>query len=331
MSAPSPGSPSWDGAGLAGSFRFGVALLVSAILAAYAGVYDAPYTLDDRKDIVQTRGTPLGEIIRAQPTRALPNLSIWVNRRVFGERLAAYHAVNLAIHATNAILLFALLRCLRRLRAPGLPVWAPAAGALLWALHPLQTSAVTYLTQRSASLAALCTLGATLGYLRAREARALGASAGSAGALRWYAGALAFAALGVFAKENTATLPAVLLLSEWLVVGGRAPDPVRVRALLLAPFLVGPPLFHLSYLLQAKARSGAAMARDPSGLGEKVLGYVSAYQGIDFPTRTIYLLTEPGVLLRYLRLWLLPFLVDGAVFRHEPKPALKVGHRIFEK
>lgn len=292
--------------GFAGRFRPAAALIVAAILVAYAGVYDAPYALDDRTTILETRGEPIVAILRAEPTRALPNLSFFLGRRLFGESLAALHAGNVAVHAASAILLLALLRAIRRLRAPGLPAWAPAAGALLWALHPLQTGAVTYLSQRIASLAALCYLGTTLCYLRAREARCGGAPLASAGPLGWYAGAIALAALGVFAKENTATLPAALLLSEWLVVGSGAPDSLPIRAVLLAPFFTGLPLFHLAYVLHAKARTGAALAQDPAGLGAKVMGYVSAYQGIDFPTRTIYLLTEPGVLLRYLRLWFLP-------------------------
>jgi len=292
--------------GFAGRFWPAAALIVAAILVTYAGVYDAPYALDDRTAILETRDTPPGELLRAKPTRALPNLSFLASRRLFGEGLAAWHAGNVAIHAVNALLLLALLRVVRRLRAPGLPAWAPAAGALLWAVHPLQTGAVTYLAQRIGSLAALCYLGATLCYLRAREARCGGAPLASAGPLAWYAGAILFAAAGLFAKENTATLPGALLLSEWLVVGRGAPDSPGLRALLLAPFFVGLPLFHISYLLHVKARTVADLAQDPSGLRGKLIAYVSAYQGIDFPMRTIYLLTEPGVVLRYLRLWFLP-------------------------
>jgi len=281
-------------------------LLVVAILLAYAGVYDAPFALDDRTAILETRDTPLGAILRAAPTRALPALSFFVNRRLLGEGLAAWHAGNVAIHAVNALLVLALIRVIRRLRAPGLPAWAPAAGALLWALHPLQTGAVTYLAQRIASIATLCYLGATLCYLHAREARCEGASPASAAPMGWWAGAMVLAAMGLFAKENIATLPAALLLSEWLLVGRRAPDPLRVRALLLAPFAVGMPLFHLVYLAHARASAVADLAREPSGLVGMAVAYVAAYQGIDFPTRRSYLLTEPGVLLRYLRLWFLP-------------------------
>lgn len=302
--ALAPAPPDREGA--AGSFALAAAIVVAAILVAYAGVYDAPFVLDDRTAILETRDTSIVEMLRAEPTRALPNLSFLVSRRLFGEGLAAWHAGNVAVHAVNAMLLLALLRAIRRLRAPGLPAWAPAAGALLWALHPLQTGAVTYLTQRIASLAALCYFGATLCYLRSREARCGGAPPSSAGAMGWWGGAIGFAAAGLFAKENVATLPAALVLSEWLLVGRSAPDPLRVRAGLLAPFVVGTPLFHLGYLLLVKARSVAGLARYPSGIGEKAFAYVSAYQGIDFPTRKTYLLTEPGVLLRYLRLWLLP-------------------------
>jgi len=110
-----------------GRGRFGpaAALLVAAVIAVYAGVLDAPYVLDDRTSILETRGEPIGALVQAEMTRALSNASFFVNRRVFGESLAAFHAGNVAIHATNAILLLALLRVIRRLRAPELPDWRP--------------------------------------------------------------------------------------------------------------------------------------------------------------------------------------------------------------
>jgi len=292
--------------GRLGSFGLGALALVAAIGSAYAGVYDAPFALDDRTDILETKDTPLGDLLWTEPTRALVKLTFFMSRRAFGESLAAYHAGNVAIHACTALLLLAWLRSLRRLRAPGLPAWAPFLGALLWALHPIQTGAVTYLAQRTALLAALCYLGASLCYLRAREARCGGASVASGTSLAWFLGAIGFATLGVVSKENSATLPVALLLLEALVVGGRAPDSKRVRALLLAPFLLALPGFYAAYLLHAMARAGAAAAGHAPGGAAKVLGYVAAYQGIDFPTPKEYLLTQAGVLLRYLRLWLLP-------------------------
>lgn len=287
-------------------------ILVAAILVAYAGIYDHPFVFDDDLTIVEAAQKGLGEILREQPTRALPTLSFALNRLVLGGSLAGYHAVNVAVHVANAFLVLGLLGVLRRLRAPGLPSWTPLAGALLWALHPLQTNAVSYLSQRITSLAALCYLGAVLCYLRAREARCAGAGLASRAHGAWYLGAFLFALLAAVAKENTATLPAALALTEWLVVGERTRDGLKMRAALLVPFLVTPALQSIqvfsTYLdAGSAAREAAAQAgRGPTRGGNVMDVYVGVYQGWNFPTRKEYLLTEPGVLLRYLRLWLLP-------------------------
>jgi Tfp pilus assembly protein PilF len=126
-------------------------------------------------------------------------------------------------------------------------------------------------------------------------------------------------------KENTVTLPVALLLIEWLIVAGRAPESVVARLLWLAPFLLTPAI-ELAVLFsfrekvgamvqfipgQAPGRGGAAAS---AGVGHsrastfKGLGlpYMGAYQGRDFPTMREYLLTQPGVLLGYLKLWVLP-------------------------
>src|SRR6185295_19273401 len=88
------------------------------------------------------------------------------------DKVFGYHALNLAIHLSAALVLFGLVR-----RAFGGPVlrekFPPIAGpsgpglemdpagllalavALLWAVHPLQTGAVTYIAQRAESLCAL--------------------------------------------------------------------------------------------------------------------------------------------------------------------------------
>jgi tetratricopeptide (TPR) repeat protein len=279
-------------------------LLTAATLLVYAGIYNCPFMFDDYVEIVERSGESLGAIVRANPTRAFSYLTFWMNQALGGS-LAGYHAVNVALHAVNALLVLGILRVARRLRAPELPGWAPLAGALLWALHPLQTNAVTYLSQRIASLAALCVFGATFCYLRAREARLSDVTSGARRCAGWYTGAFFFACLAAVSKENTAPLPVVLALGEWLLVGSAAPEGIGGRARLLAPFLITPTLLALRvHLVQVQV--AAEVARHEWGLGPTGHGYLGNYQGWNFPTRKEYLLTEPGVLWRYLRLWLLP-------------------------
>ena len=68
-----------------------------------------------------------------------------------------FHLVNVGIHAANACLIFTLLTRLTT-RAVALIT------ALIFALHPVQTEAVTYVTGRSSSLSTLFIL-LTLSFL----------------------------------------------------------------------------------------------------------------------------------------------------------------------
>lgn len=103
-----------------------------------------------------------------------------------------FHALNIALHAANAVLLFQIGKSL--FKNPG----ASLVAALLFALHPAQTEAVTYVSGRSSSLMALFYLGALLAYLRGAH---------------WAVSLLLFI-LALATRETAVTLPAALLLCE---------------------------------------------------------------------------------------------------------------------
>jgi tetratricopeptide (TPR) repeat protein len=107
-----------------------------------------------------------------------------------------FHLFNIALHALNAVLLF-LIGMRIRVQVPNA---APVAfvAALLFALHPMQTEAVTYISGRSSSLMAAFYLSALLAYLANRP---------------WPLSALLFA-LALATRETAVTLPAALLLVE---------------------------------------------------------------------------------------------------------------------
>ncbi|HXI37240.1 MAG TPA: hypothetical protein VNH80_10030, partial [Burkholderiales bacterium] len=99
---------------------------------------------------------------------------------------------NIACHAVNAALLFFIGERLFGDRRAAL------IAALLFALHPAATEAVTYISGRSSSLMAVFYLGAMLAYLRGAH---------------WWISALLFV-LAVATRETAVTLPAALLLCE---------------------------------------------------------------------------------------------------------------------
>jgi tetratricopeptide (TPR) repeat protein len=145
-------------------------LLALAVAAAYLTSFRGVMVLDDFHSIVENPTIrDLGRLDRVlfPPAeggtiagRPLVNLTLALNYATGGLSPGGYHAVNLGIHLLAALTLFGLVRrtALRvpRLVAHALPL--ALAVSALWALHPLQTAAVTYLIQRAESLAGLCYL-----------------------------------------------------------------------------------------------------------------------------------------------------------------------------
>jgi tetratricopeptide (TPR) repeat protein len=175
--------------------------LLAAVLAAYAGAFSGGFQFDDFNVIVhQGAVRSLGAWRDSMPgIRPLLKLSYALCWSAGGGTLA-FHAVNVALHAANVLLVWQLLRVLfERMGVKGDGL-AAFVGALLFALHPAHTEAVTYVSGRSVSLMALFYLAAVLAYLRE--------------APRWTSPLLFALALG--AKEVAATLPAALVLCEAL-------------------------------------------------------------------------------------------------------------------
>ena len=84
--------------------------------------------------------------------------SFWLGFRFFHDSLVAAHFLNVLLHAAVVILLWTLLR---RLDVPG--AWFAAA---IFAVHPVHTQAVAWVSGRSVVLASVFYLSAMLVYLR---------------------------------------------------------------------------------------------------------------------------------------------------------------------
>lgn len=205
------------------------ALLALAVAAVYTPSLSASFQFDDWWSIVDNPSVhSLAAWWQSLPgIRPLLKLSHAMNWSLspapWGFRL-----VNVALHAGNAVLLMALMqRWLARL-VPTQAHVAPAAlaVALLFALHPVATEAVTYLSGRSITLMATFYLASLLALSVAQDSRR---------AARWrLLSALLFAlALGV--RESAVTLPLVWLLYARCRGDGwrEALAPLRAHALVL--------------------------------------------------------------------------------------------------
>jgi Tfp pilus assembly protein PilF len=193
------------------------------------------------------------------------------------QNLWGYHLFNLLVHVCAALLLLGVVR--RTLRSPPLrdrfgqtaePL--AAATALLWALHPLQTEAVTFLVQRVESLMGLFYL-ATL-YCAIRSAESGFASRG------WTIAAVSACALGMGTKEVMATAP--IFVAVWIYVC-QPGERLTGRARWLLAGLAATWIIPVSLLLSPSRAQSVGF-----GLG----GWTS----------WIYLRTQAAVLVHYLRL-----------------------------
>ncbi len=184
--------------------------------------------------------------------RPLANLTLAVNYAISRNRPWSYHAFNLLVHLLAALTLFGVVRralvqtgggrttaCIGnpgkpappRASRPGQPqAPAPArpddftflalAIALLWALHPLQTEAVTYVIQRVESLMSLFFLLTFYCFIRSVE---------SARPLPWQVCAVAACFLGATTKEVIAVAPVLVLLYDRTFIAGSFLEALRRR------------------------------------------------------------------------------------------------------
>ena len=161
---------------------------------------------------------------RGQTVEGRPALhfSFALNYAISGSARWSYQALNLAIHVFNGFLLFLIVRgtlllgikqdseqrprtsevvhhrAARTSRATMLALIV----SLVWALHPIQTQAVTYISQRAESMAALFILLVLYGTMRAGTTER---------PRRWMLLAMAGCWLGMLTKEVVVAAPVLAL------------------------------------------------------------------------------------------------------------------------
>ena len=145
------------------------------VFCAYSTNYDASWHFDDYPNIVDNPRIHIndfkfknfkealfaaydeGQYLGRQLYRPVPMLTFALNWYIGKDNVFGYHIVNNAIHLVTTFFLF--LTVLNLLMSPNLKgkyqgnEYAIAfLSAILWAVNPIQTQAVTYIVQRMASL-----------------------------------------------------------------------------------------------------------------------------------------------------------------------------------
>ncbi|MDO8427120.1 MAG: tetratricopeptide repeat protein, partial [Deltaproteobacteria bacterium] len=240
---------------------------------------------------------PLKDFWPPYGTRYLTYLSFALNYRFGGLNPFGYHAINTLIHVMNGLLVFGIVSA--TFKAPvmskgeeegsGLPFAVALTSALIFVAHPVQTEAITYISQRFASLATLFYLLSLFLYAKWRLS-----SSGAGFAL--YLGSILSALFAQKTKEISFTLPFVIVFYEFVFFrGGNAGR----RLLSLIPFLLALLIIPLTIF-----GFGLGLPGGGGGIGEEIRNL--QLRDLATISRHDYLITQFRVLVTYLRLLALP-------------------------
>lgn len=277
----------------------GAILLLTTVI--YAPGMTGGFAFDDYPNIVLNQGLHVTTLDwkdwvaavfssnSSELQRPLAMLTFAAQHYFTGLDPAPMKAANLAIHLVNAMLVFGLVRSLCLcLPHPGGIESSPQTTALyataFWAVAPINLMAVLFIVQRMESLSHTFVLAGLWLYVHGRFQQIRGFS----GRGHILAGLVLGVTLGLLSKESAALLPLYAIILEALALRFRGAHSSRDKwlALLFIFLLLIPAVAAVIWLLPRAIGPGAFGSRDFT-LFER-------------------LLTEPRVVLDYLRWSLLP-------------------------
>lgn len=267
------------------SARHARAWIVGLTVLAYLNSFAGDFVFDDVHEIVHNpsleRLLPPWEAMfkgHKAPARPLPYLSFAIDRALWGCKPFGFHVTNVAVHLAAALALFDLIRL--TLLSPRLrdrwgqgAVPLALASTVLWAVHPLNTQAVTYIYQRIEAMAGMFCLMSLAAFATAAAAE---------WSWKWLAASAAACFAAMACKESAVVLPVLLLSYDWLFTPAVSPA---------------------NWLADAWQRRRFFYAA--CFLSWLVLGAVVASQAGDyteFGATRGSALTQPGVIMHYMRL-----------------------------
>lgn len=255
----------------------------------YFNSLDNPFAFDDYSSIINNEDIKKSTIFSDfNRPRYIAVITLALNYRISELSTLSYHIFNTIIHIINAILVYYLINLIINI------LWSqtgttihPAISiitSLLFLTHPVQTQAVTYIVQRMASLATLFALASIFYYLKFRNLKKTKSL--------YCILSLIFCLLAYKTKENTITLPLLLLMLELILL--KNISKIKTKIFYLLPYLILTIVIPLSFI----------------NLNTPLSDLFSDLSQISAQTQTIprtqYLLTEFQVITTYTRLLLFP-------------------------
>ncbi len=181
----------------------GAVIILALVLFAYSPLLPGMFILDDQHLLTDGNSLVTGEFnpsnIWFQTDFTLSTFVFWLQTHAWGLTPGPYHAVNMLLHATSALLLW---RLLARLKIPG--AWLAAA---IFALHPVCVNSVGRIAELKNTLSLPFFLASILFYLHYESLSDLRPVRRAL----WNAFSLVAFVLALLSKTSTVMLPAVLL------------------------------------------------------------------------------------------------------------------------
>jgi hypothetical protein len=263
-------------------------------------VYDDHHTIVENGSIVDVANIPA--IVLGALTRPVVNFSyaldraIWIGPRERGASPFGFHVTNVLMHMLNVALLFQIARRF------GLDEFSAFAGAALFAVHPMMTEAVGYISGRSE---VLCAMFFILALMNGRRWLGRDTAKGCEQRINpWPLLTVGCWLAALASKESAAMFPVVFLVYDWLAVG-RSTGDMRKRFLTVHLPLIG-----------------------VAAIGGVVRLFVFAR--IEYTGRTgvhwNYVLLELDVIRRYLQMMIIP---SGQTIFHEVAAVTLLSPRVW--
>ncbi len=289
-------------------------LLIALCGLAYANSFYVPFHFDDQVNIsdnpyIRFQG-PLSQRIQMaaiqdkNQNRPFSNMTFALDYQLYGNSAWGYHILNLLLHTTAVLAVYALLLAtfgLAKLPRGDRRIWAALACAAVWAVHPIHTQAVSYIVQRQTVMASALSLLALLLYITARQRK------DKLQAIALYLLAALSFIIAAGSKEIALVTPVLAFCYELYFFRNLDLSFFRKRPLLILPLIVIVALPAV-FMLRPSMLAGLLSGYDayPFGLIER-------------------LLTEPRVIMQYVGLILLP-LPSRLVLEHQ----VEVSVSLFE-
>lgn len=262
----------------------------------YSNTFSVPFLFDDFTSIenkAHIYSQDIYALYNNFGSRFITYATFKVNYQINGLDVWGYHLVNLTIHLLASVCVYIFANQLFKFNSSLIEVkenkynqyFFALLVTLFFALHPLQTQAVTYIVQRTAALAALFYIATLISFIQLRTSKKVTQK------VFYTLLTIIFLLLAFFSKQNTYTLPVSLLLIEMVFIyqlnNKQFSDLIKPTVILSAVFFPA-----LAYILISY----------PEFLSKLDL---ITRETNDF-TRMQYLETQLGVVLLYIKLFFLP-------------------------